>query len=160
MADLTVRAPSEADVAELAARLRAGDIAELAACNHTDLAAIVRRSVDSSRLCWAVADGDTLLCIFGAAPLRAHLLLEHVGIPWMLGTDAVLAPAYRRALIQAPPSYIARMLEVFPRLLNFVHADNRHSVRWLRHMGFTLAPAGPFGPNAAPFHRFEMQRHV
>jgi hypothetical protein len=158
VADLTFRWPHQRDVAELAARMRPGDVAELHACDHFDLHAVVRQGVETSRLCWSVLEDGELLCIFGVAPLRPQLLLEHVGVPWFLGTEAVAR--HRRTLTVAPPAYIARMLEAYPRLLNFVHAENHQAIRWLRRLNFMVSPAEPFGPNGALFHRFEMQRHV
>lgn len=143
---------------ELAARMRAADIAELAACDHHDLLGVVERGVRGSRICWSVLEDGEVLCVFGVAPLRPHLLLEHVGVPWLLGTEAMFR--HWRSLVRVPPSYIALMLDAYPRLVNFVHADNHQSIRWLRRMGFALDSAAPFGPNGAPFHRFEMQRHV
>jgi hypothetical protein len=158
VADLTFRRPHQRDVVELAARMRAGDVAELRACNHFDTLAVVRQGVETSPLCWSVLHDGEVLCIFGAAPLRPQLLLEHVGVPWMLATEAMTR--HRRALTALPPAYIARMLDAYPRLLNFVHAENHHAIRWLRRLNFMVSPAEPFGPNGALFHRFEMQRHV
>jgi hypothetical protein len=49
------------------------------------------------------------------------------------------------------------MLQVFPHLINFVHAENRTSVRWLRRLGFTVHPVMPYGRLGEPFHPFEMR---
>lgn len=138
--------------------MRKADLAELHAFDHFDARGVVERCVRHSAMCWSALGDGELLCIFGVSPLRPHLLLEHVGVPWLLGTDAMFR--HRRALIGQPASYIARMLDAYPRLVNFVHAENHQSIRWLRRIGFVLDPAAPFGPNGAPFHRFEMQRHV
>lgn len=144
------------DIVELAANMRALDIEELAACNHFDRLKAVEDSVRSSAFCRAVLLDGQVLCIFGVAPLRSYLLLEDTGVPWLLGTTALFDQ--RRPLIDLPPSYIAKMLEAYPRLVNFVHAANHRSIRWLRRLGFTLAPAAPHGPNGALFHRFETRR--
>lgn len=151
-AELRVRRPHVRDLVELAARLRPADRDELEACNHFDAQAAVTHSACSSQLCWAVHEGDTLLCIFGVCPLPGF---PDVGTPWLLGTTA-LGAAHARTLIEFPTPYIALMLRAFPRLVNYVHADNLTSVRWLRRLGFVLDRAAPFGPNGAPFHRFEM----
>lgn len=152
--DLTFRAPHMRDLCEVAARMRQADRDELAACDHFDAQAAVMHSAHNSERCWAVLEGDHVLCVFGVCPLPGH---PGVGTPWMLGTTA-LGTRHRRKLIDAPALYISRMLDAFPRLVNYVHAENTASVRWLQRLGFALDPVAPFGPNGAPFHRFEMTR--
>jgi hypothetical protein len=49
------------------------------------------------------------------------------------------------------------MLKAFPHLVNFVHAKNTTSVRWLRRLGFTLHEAVPYGALGEPFHPFELR---
>ena len=154
MADLRFRTPHVRDLVELATRLRSADRAELEACNHFDALAAVLHSAYRSEMCWSVRDGDTLLCAFGVCELAGY---PNVGTPWLLGTTA-LTPAHARSLIESPGPYIALMLEAFPRLVNYVHADNAASVRWLRRLGFALDQPAPFGPNGALFRRFEMTR--
>lgn len=157
MGNLTFRAPAPGDVEYLAAHMRMADRVELAAINRVPAEAL-ERAVRTSTLCWTVLAGDELLCMFGVAPLRSWSLLEDTGSPWFLGTEGVFA--HRRPFISEPAAYIRRMLDAYPRLVNFVHAENQHSVRWLRRLGFTVEPAQPWGPNGAPFHRFEMTRDV
>lgn len=151
--ELIFRAPHCRDVVELGANLRRVDRDELAACDHFDALAAVEHSVHASTLCWAARDADRVLCIFGVCPLVGH---PGVGTPWFLGTEALAT--HGRTLIAAPGVYIARMLDAFPRLVNFVHAENSVSLRWLQRLGFAVDPVAPFGPNGAPFRRFEMTR--
>lgn len=151
--DLTIRAPHMRDLVELAARMRQADRDELAACDHFDAQAAVLHSASQSLRCWAMLEGGDVLCVFGVCPLAGF---PGVGTPWMLGTDALVR--HRRKHITLPAPYIARMLDAFPRLVNYVHADNLASLRWLRRLGFAVDPVAPFGPNGAPFHRFEMTR--
>ena len=140
------------DVAVLSTRMRASDRREVAAYGHTDVMRAVTRSVANSVLCWsAVVDGE-LAAILGVAPLS---VMGGIGSPWMLGTDVLTRNS--RVLVRTTPEYIGRMLVAFPHLLNFVHAENTTSVRWLRRLGFTLHPAAPFGERGAPFHKFEMR---
>jgi len=155
VADLLVRErPHARDLVELASRLRPADRAELGACNHFDVQAAVTHSACQSRMCWSVFEGEVLLCVFGVCPLAGY---PGVGTPWMLGTTAIGA-THRRPLIELPHPYIAKMLEAFPRLVNYVHASNKESARWLRRLGFVLDEPAPFGPNGELFRRFWMTR--
>lgn len=154
--------PTDGEVVELGDTMRLADREELAACGEYDAHAVVRRCVAGAALAWSVSDDNGLLCIVGVSPLRPVLLLEHVGTPWMLGTTRLFAPgsesAHRRSLAVDSRAYIALMLDRFPSLVNFVHAENKRATRWLASLGFTLSPAAPYGPHGAPFHRFE--KHV
>ena len=151
--ELTFRAPHVRDAVELAARLRAGDRAELAAGGYDDPLAAVLLSVRQSTHCWAALGAGRVLCAFGVTPWAGA---PGVGVPWFLATDG--ADGHRRSLTALPAAYIARMLEAYPRLVNFVHADNVRAIRWLQHLGFTIDAPAPFGPRGALFRRFEMTR--
>ena len=152
MARVTIRATEPGDAELLAANMRASDIAEITACGHPDPLWVARRSVAQSMLCWsAFADGE-LACIIGVAPVS---VISGIGSPWMLGTPVL--DANRRVLVRKTPDYIRQMLKAFPHLVNYVHAENATSVRWLRRLGFILHEAAPFGALGEAFHRFEMR---
>lgn len=147
-----VRPVAPGDVEALAAGLRQQDRAELDAAGHTDHLQTIRASVQMSD--WArtaTVDGE-VACIFGVAPMGG--LLDARGVPWMLGTD--LVPQNRRALARLAPQYIRSMLQMYPHLLNTVHARNTLAVRWLARAGFTLH--APHDYNGEPFQRFEMRQ--
>jgi hypothetical protein len=151
VAEITIRATQPGDAELLGANMRASDIAEVRACGH-DPHEAARSSVAHSLLCWsAFADGE-LGCIIGCAPIS---IVSGIGSPWMLGTPVL--DQHSRVLVRLTPRYIAEMLKAFPHLVNYAHAANTTSVRWLRRVGFTLAQAEPYGPLGEPFHRFEMK---
>lgn len=153
MADLELRAPTTDDCIELVLRMRAADVAEVQAAGHEDLYAAVCDSVKRSTVANAVLINDELLCIFGIAPLNGQLLTDY-GVPWLLGTDALLK--HRAVLMRVAPGYIAEMRRLHPFLVNCVHAENVKAVAWLKRMGFALADAKPYGPKQAPFRLFQM----
>ena len=146
-----VRPVEPGDAEALAAGLRQQDRAELDAAGHTDHLQTIRASVAMSDWCrTALADGE-VACIFGVAPMGG--LLDPRGVPWMLGTD--LVPQNRRTLARLAPMYIRVMLQMYPHLLNTVHARNTLAVRWLARAGFTLH--APHDHNGEPFRLFEMK---
>lgn len=154
MAEVTYAPATASDAVELAAGLRRADRAELAAMGLRLDA--VGRSLECSTWSLAVRVDGRLGCVFGVAPLGGAFFSD-VGVPWMLGTD--LVRRHQRLLMRDSPAYIRAMLDQFPNLLNFVHAENVEAVRWLKRMGFTLHPAAPHGPFGALCHKFEMH-HV
>jgi hypothetical protein len=152
VADVLIRLTEPGDAAELFANLRPSDLAECRAYGRSDIAAGIASSVNRSALCWTgLVDGE-IAAIIGVAPIN---MLTGIGSPWMLGTPVL--DTHSRVLVRRTPEYIAKMLNAFPHLVNFVHANNTTSVRWLRRLGFTLHAAQPFGALGEPFHRFEMR---
>lgn len=150
MVDVLIRPTETGDAETLFANLRASDRDECAAYGG-DTLEMIRSSVARSVLCWTgIVDGEL------AAIIGVTRLTDTVGVPWMLGTPVL--DRHARVLVRRTPEYIARMLAAFPYLLNYVHAKNTTSVRWLRRLGFTLSAPEPFGPFSEPFHRFE--RHA
>lgn len=151
MAEISIRPTVPADAVLLGENMRACDVAEVRACGH-EPAEAAQRSTAHSLLCWSAFAGDQLVCIFGASPVS---IVSGIGSPWMLGTPAL--DRHSRVLVRVTPGYIAQMLKAFPHLVNFVHADNKTSMRWLKRLGFSFHEAQPFGALGESFHRFEMR---
>jgi hypothetical protein len=152
VADVVIRPTEPGDVAILIDNLRPSDLAECKAYGRPDIAAGIESSARRSVLCWSgFVDGE-LAAIIGVAPIN---MVCGVGSPWMLGTPVL--DRHHRILVRRTPEYIAKMLTAFPHLVNFVHAQNTTSVRWLRRLGFTLHEAMPYGALGEPFHPFEMR---
>jgi hypothetical protein len=154
VADVLIRPTEPGDAHTLYQNLRLPDLVECQAYGRADIQAGIESSVRRSVLCWTgLVDGE-LAAIIGVAPID---MLAGVGSPWMLGTPVL--DRHSRVLVRRTPDYIGRMLNAFPHLVNFVHAKNTTSVRWLRRLGFTLHEAVPYGALGEPFHPFEMKAH-
>jgi GNAT superfamily N-acetyltransferase len=131
--------------------LREGDAREIAALGLGKEAAVAR---SLSGALWAetyIADGEVAAMV----GLNAGSLLAGIGVPWMLtGT-----PVDRRArdFLRLTRAGVTRMRNQFPRLTNIVHAEYAGAIRWLRWLGFAVAPPQPVPPFGAPFCRFEME---
>lgn len=148
------RAPREGDIEALLANLRPDDQAEVdALLGPGEIASKFPGSVDDSLLKWTVEVDGQVVCMLG---LTVPSLLADHAVPWMLGTP--LVDRYRRGLVRAAPSYIARMLALYPTLLNAVDARNTKAIGWLKSVGFTLLPPQPLGVEGRPFHIFFMKR--
>lgn len=152
MADVLIRDTALQDVVHLAHNLRPSDLREAQAYGHPDLVVALSSSAARSVLCWsAFVDGE-LACVIGVAPIS---MLNGQGSPWMMGTPVL--DRHHRILVRRTPEYITRMLTAFPHLMNFVHAENTTSVRWLRRLGFTLHDPVPYGAQGELFHPFELK---
>jgi hypothetical protein len=150
---LEFRQPLSADIDELTANMRPADVVECQAAGVVDLRECIADGVQNSDLCWTGLVDGKVAAIFGARPLGS--LLNPVAAVWLLGTPVLTAN--RRAFARHAPRYIRQMLQAYPHLVNCVHAENAPAVRFLRHHGFTLGAAVPYGPHGALFHPFEMR---
>lgn len=153
MGELMIRRPHYSDVVALATNLRQGDRNELEALEHYDPLSAVQASVRFSTQAYSVIANGEVLCIFGVGPWHDA---PGVGVPWLLAAEAMRRHA--RTVVSAPAAYIPRMLAAYPRLVNFVHAENAAAIRWLSHLGFAMDAPAPHGKRRALFRRFELAR--
>lgn len=147
---LTIRPAEPADDAPVAAAMRAWDRRECAAFGFSPRRAL-RFSREGSVLAWTADVAGEPVAMFGVSGAS---LIDSVGRPWMLATDA----AYRRGrdLVRLGPGYVAAMRERYRRLENFVHRDNLRARRMLGRWGFVFDPeASDVG--GEPFVRFHME---
>lgn len=142
--------PSDDALRYIAENMREGDAAELRAAGCDDFLETLHSGVEkATHSAVAKIEGEPV-CVFGVAE---HNRLTRTGIPWMLSAGRI--EQYKRAILEQSPSVVAEMRGVYPRLFNYVHAENRISVRWLKWLGFELdAPVKM--QTGAMFHRFHM----
>lgn len=148
-------AATERDIDDLLhTGLRRQDAAEVfAALGMTDLRKLLERGVADSYDPGAARGADgKLWCIFGVVPYGSAL--TDTGLLWALSTDEM--ERHPVALTAATARYIEHARQRYPRLVNFVDARNRPSIRWLKRLGFTMDEAQPYGVGQLPFHRFHM----
>lgn len=84
-------------------------------------------------------------------------VLAETGQPW-LATSPLVYKISPLRFARIYKSQVVEMLNLFPRLANFVDASYTESVRLLELIGFTLGEPKPMGPHGAPFREFSMGR--
>lgn len=144
-------AAEPAHIAEILADARQADVDEVAAASGQTLAEALRDGLERSRVCWTGFADDRVLCMFGVSPVPDW---DGVGVPWMLGTNAI--EEHAPGFLKRARGVLDQMRERFPVLLNYVDARNATAMRWLQWMGFTIHDAEPYGERGLPFHRFSM----
>jgi len=112
-------------------------------------------SLKNSVIAWTGMVGDSRpVAMFGVTPLD---ILGGMGSPWLLGTDEVRK--YAKTFLRFNREYLPVMLDLFPRLVNYVDIRHEVSIRWLKHLGFTFDPDPvPYGPFGMDFYRFSLER--
>ena len=133
MSGWTVKAAHPSHVARIANRMRAHDIAECAAVGHSPKAAL-RSSLRASTFALTIMLDGRPVAMLGVTPVSA---IEGLGAPWMLGTDEVLKGA--RQFLVFGPRIIQSMQREWPKLQNYVGAENWNAIRVLRALGFDVA---------------------
>ena len=122
----------------IAEDMRKADRREVwASHRHTPQEAL-EYALSRSELAWTCTIEGVPAFMWGVA--RQGSLMSVVGAPWLLGTNLFFG-AHRklhREFLRQCPDYVDRMQGCFPRLENFVHAENRLSIRWLKWCGFIL----------------------
>lgn len=137
---------------EMARIARAGDRREAEALG-LPLTVALRRSYRGSIVSWAVRmEGEGLAAVFGLG----GSFLNDVADPWLVTSP--LVEKYPFAFRRVSLAIVEKMLELAPRLENYVLADYGQACRFLRSLGFTLDEPEPYGPKKALFRKFWMAR--
>ena len=145
--------PTQEAIQFIADNMREEDIIEVwASGRHTPIEAL-EMSIKNSRKIVIVYADDVPLAALG---IVSRDFLSGVGVPWLLSADQALK--HKRQFLELSPPVIEEMLDMCPKLINYVHAENRLSIRWLKWLGFTIEDAKPTGPGGELFHRFTMER--
>jgi hypothetical protein len=139
----------------IAADMREADKREVWASHRHSPAQALESALARSELAWTCLVHARPAFMWGVA--RQGSLISFVGAPWLLGTPDILTVLTE--FLRQSPAYVDRMQERFPRLENFVHAENRLSIRWLQWCGFSVDDV-PELINGEDFFLFWRDAHV
>lgn len=143
------------DIVGMGERLRVADKRELYALGEEDLQAALDRSWEFSSHRWTIFVDDVPAGFFGVAPTSA---VRFCGVVWLVGTPRLKYVAGPFARLSR--AYIDAMLHFYPKIENYVHAENVLSLRWVRWCGFDVAEPAPHGPFGKPFCLIVKTREV
>jgi hypothetical protein len=151
--DLTIEPATVALAMGMAPMMREADVAEVRAAGNLSPQEALEASVRWSSQSYAARFDGELACIFGVGYAS---FLSGVGIPWLLGTSLLLR--YPHAFHRASQAFVAAWLEEFTSLEQMVDVRNVRSLRWLRHLGFTVDAPRLWGYERRPFCRVHIER--
>lgn len=98
----------------------------------------------------ALIDGE-VAAIWGVGGVP----LSNEGQPFLMTSDAVDRISPLR-FVRIYQNEVLKMLQLFPRLVNYVDAAYDKAVRLLDIVGFRIGDPEPIGPNGALFRKFEI----
>lgn len=142
-------------IAPIAENMREADAIEVWLSARLTPYQAMKSGFEQSVKAWTIMQDDTPIGMFGVSSVS---VLGDTGVPWLLGTDQMLT--IKRQFIRESARYLGEVLNLYPRLENYVHADNSASLKWLKWLDFNLS--GPFsvGPEMADFYKFERALNV
>ena len=137
----------------IADNMRDADIDEVRAASNKDpLTAVTEGVKVSDFTSVAVINGD-IVAVMGV--VKGSALTDN-GVAWLLGTTFV--DKHRREFLESSHKVLNAMLDICPELSNYVHAENKTSIRWLKWLGFQINDPEPFGVNDELFHEFKIRK--
>lgn len=147
-------AAEEWHVDAIVADVRPEDRAELWSGARSTPADAMRYGMRFSGAWTGMVDGMPV-CMFGVTP---YSLLLAEGIPWMVTTREMSRLSVQKHLLRESRLVAVGLRRRWNLLFNVVDDRNESAKRWLRWLGFTLAPAAPYGPDSLPFSLFYWRR--
>jgi len=97
------------------------------------------------------ADGK-LVCVFGVSYINR---IANSVAPWNIATD--LINRYQFQFARRNKSMIMSWKNKYSIMRNYVHANNKLSIKWLGWLGFTIHEAKPMFRYGELFHEFTMR---
>lgn len=141
-----------AHIAPIAANMREADRREVWASGRYVPYGALHTSLTLSRKAWTCFVEGAPAFMWGVSGMS---LVSRVGTPWLLGTDDICKVS--RDFLRHSRPYVEEMQKLYPRLENYVHGDNKLSIRWLKWCGFTVEEeASPI--NDETFFKFWKER--
>lgn len=115
--------------------------------------AVLRASIKGSLWCRTYLVDGEVAAMMGLGGVA----MDDLGRPWLLTSSAIEKPLPRVVVIEAMRA-VQLMLDLKPRLENYVLASYEKACRLLGILGFSLDEPRPFGPRQVPFRRFYLSR--
>jgi hypothetical protein len=148
---------TEAHARALAPHLRAGDVAEIRATAgvgaEAGLLGSLRGTLAGGGEAGALLIGGEVAALWGVRPLTD---LRQVGVVWLLTGE--LVERHRHLFAGLSMFVLAKLLDEYPVLCNWVDARYRRALRWARWTGAQLEEPRPFGVEARWFHKATWRR--
>jgi hypothetical protein len=136
------------DCRELAPSMREQDAKEVMASNGARPLQALQSSFNASSECFSIIheDGD-IVGMFGVSDGGVF------ASPWLLGSSKL--PETKKVMLPVSAKWVEEKNDQYPLLLNYVHAENTVSMRWLKSLGFKFIKLDKeYGVGKEPFYQF------
>lgn len=138
-------------VADLAPKMKAGDIDECQASHGVGPEEALSISLGNSREAFSVMVDGRVEMMFGICHED-----NSTGLVWMLSSEAVFDLVTRKRFLRESRRYMKRFHRLYEVIYNCVDERNFRSIMWLKRIGFKLIDYIPeYGVSGMPFVRVE-----
>lgn len=141
------------DVFELAPNLRPKDKREIWKSHHKTAENALMEGLLNSEICFTMERNEKPIVMFGIVP---QSLLSNSATIWLLASPEI--ERIQVAFLKHSRYFIDLMLQHYPYLDNYVDAENKKSIEWLKFCGATLEEPKPYGIEKALFRYFYFRR--
>jgi RimJ/RimL family protein N-acetyltransferase len=148
-----VRKAKLTDPAILAKKMRVADVKEIWASHRAKpLEALMYAFTVKKHKTFSIigTKEEQVIGMFGVVPCPFHY---GKGIAWLLSSDELLN--HTKQFLKECPKWIDDMQQGYDTLYNYVHIDNKVSIRWLKYFGFVITKELPYGHAQEMFYHFE-----
>ncbi|WP_313021301.1 hypothetical protein [Atlantibacter hermannii] len=153
MIDIQLLSANEEHIQLILPNVRQADIDELYAVSLMSTEDAIRIGILTATMAWSGFANGELVTMFGVSPAS---MIGGNGIPWLVSTH--LVEKYQKTFLRRSRYALQAMLEVYPRLENYVDERNHVAKAWLHWLGFHLEEPAPYGALGLNFHRFHMEK--
>lgn len=150
---VSVRESILEDIVFLRNNLRKEDIAEVWAASHHNPEQALLEAYIFSILRHTLTLNNEPIAMFGLIP--DSLLSDEANL-WFLGSEKI--SKCPKSFLKACRVFIDSMLQMFPKLYNYVDARYEKSIRWLKWCGADVYGPQSFGVEKMPFHYLVFKR--
>lgn len=138
-------------LSDLRKNLRAKDRLEMTCLGLSEKFAMRKTFQASIMRKTAIVDGEV-----GAMWGCGGPLMGGIGEPWLLTADVVERVPI--GFVKEGRKAVGDMLEIFPKLENYVADSYQEACKFLFVLGFTLGEPFALGPNKSLFRKFSLER--
>jgi len=152
MVKYIVRKPTQEDVEYMIEHVRSEDVAEINALDGSTIRSSLEETPDllNNSQVWEV--NGKPVALFGVTPMRGPM---KVGVIWLIATDEL--HKYTTKFARYCKEVLIKIIKGYGYVFNYIHAENKVSIEWLKWLGFKIQDGIPLGHEGAIFHKFEMK---
>lgn len=145
-----VRKTTIDDIEFLSENARECDVVEVKAFSGYTIREVLQKTPNLLKSSQTLEIDGHLIAVFGVVP---NSDLKGVGVIWMLATDKF--DEYSAVFAKICKGVVKDMLKGYNYVYNYVHSENKSSIRWLKWLGFSMSEPEPLGIEGANFQLFE-----
>lgn len=114
---------------------------------------VIMRSLEHSIESYVAVDEHNIpISIFGVCEPQKFEDGNDWWCVWLLSVDGG-ANEHKFSWYKTCKNYLPYFLLQYPRLFNYIDAKYEESLRWIKHLGFTVGAPEPYGKMGAPFRK-------